>query len=63
MFKIIILIRYIKYMSEIIRETILNFYKEEVPYSCEIVIGSFQDKTSNLSVIEALIIVSASATI
>lgn len=32
--------------------------QSEVPYSCEVVINDFKDKTSNLSVIDAVIIVS-----
>lgn len=31
--------------------------QEEVPYSCEVVINSFQDKSPGLSVIEASIVV------
>jgi len=46
------------FASEIIRESLLHCYKDEVPYSCEVVIDSFTDKPPNLSVIEAAIIVS-----
>jgi GTP-binding protein Era len=36
------------FISEIIREKILQQYKKEVPYSCEVVVDSFkEDKTNN----------------
>jgi GTP-binding protein Era len=31
------------FASEIIREKILLFYKEEIPYSCEVVVESFKE--------------------
>ena len=40
------------------RESLFTLYSEEIPYSCEVVIDSFRDKTSDLSVIEAAIVVS-----
>ena len=46
------------FASEIIREALFHCYKDEIPYSCEIRIESFADKTPALSVIEATIIVS-----
>ena len=45
------------FTCEIIREAIFHHYKDEIPYSCEVEIDSFKDKT-NLSVIEANILVS-----
>lgn len=45
------------FTSEIIRETLFELFHEEVPYSCEVVIDKFQDKSPNLSVIDALIVV------
>jgi small GTP-binding protein len=45
------------FASEIIRESLFSIYKDEVPYSCEVQIESFKDK-NNLSVIEAVVIVS-----
>lgn len=46
------------FTGEIIREAVFHIYKDEVPYSCEVVIDSFKDKTPTLSVIEACIVVS-----
>ena len=46
------------FASEIIRESLLNQYKDEVPYSCEVRIDRFRDKNENLSVIDATILVS-----
>jgi GTP-binding protein Era len=45
------------FTAEIIRECILKLYKDEVPYSCEVVIESFEDKSSRLSIIDANIMV------
>ena len=39
----------------------LHSLQDEIPYSCEVVIDSFKDKTPQLSVIEACIVVSKSA--
>ena len=46
------------FAGELIREAIFHTYNEEVPYSCEVVIDSFKDKSPTLSVIEACIVVS-----
>ena len=46
------------FASEIIRECLLNQYQDEVPYSCEVRIDRFRDKSEELSVIEATIVVS-----
>ncbi|KAJ1407850.1 GTP-binding protein era, partial [Ochromonadaceae sp. CCMP2298] len=46
------------FTTEIIRECLFSQYQEEIPYSCEIVIDSFRDKSDKLSVIEAGIVVS-----
>ena len=45
------------FCTEIIRETLFHSYSDEVPYSCEVTIGSFADKSPTLSVIEAFIVV------
>jgi GTP-binding protein Era len=44
------------FVSEIIREKILLLYNEEIPYSCEVAIESFQEK-SDITYIKALIFV------
>ena len=41
------------FTSEIIRESLFLCYQDEVPYSCEVTIESFKDKSPSLSVIEA----------
>ncbi len=47
------------FTTEIIRETILELYQDEIPYNCEVIIDSFKDKIiDKLSIIEATIIVS-----
>ena len=46
------------FASEIIRECLLNQYKDEIPYSSEVRIDNFRDKSDKLSVIEATIVVS-----
>ena len=47
------------FTTEIIRETILDLYQDEIPYNSEVIIDSFKDKIiDKLSVIEATIIVS-----
>eukprot|EP01033_Poteriospumella_lacustris_P001615 gene1615-1177_t len=45
------------FTTEIIRETLFEMYQEEIPYSCEVVINRFHDKSPGLSVIEASIVV------
>jgi len=45
------------FTTEIIRECILSSYQDEVPYSCEVVVDGFRDKSPALSVIEASIMV------
>ena len=45
------------FAAEIIRESLFYSYRDELPYSCEVVIAGFQDKSERLSVIEADIIV------
>ena len=46
------------FTCEIIRESIFHHYKDEIPYSCEVEIDTFKDKSPTLSVIEANILVS-----
>jgi GTP-binding protein Era len=46
------------FASEIVREALFHSYQDEVPYSCEVVIASFVDKSPGLSIIEAHVIVS-----
>lgn len=46
------------FAGEIVREAVFHSYKDEIPYSCEVVIEAFKDKTPQLSVIEACIVVS-----
>jgi GTP-binding protein Era len=41
-----------------IREGLFKQFKDEIPYSCEVRIDSFKDKSEDLSVIEATILVS-----
>jgi GTP-binding protein Era len=45
------------FVSELIREQILNLYHEEIPYHSAVIIQSFEEKTT-LTVIKAEIIVS-----
>jgi GTP-binding protein Era len=45
------------FVSEIIREKILNLYSEEVPYSCEVIVTEFKERENNKDFIEATIIV------
>lgn len=45
------------FAAEIVREALFLCYKDEVPYSCEVLIQSFQDKSPGLSVIEAFVVV------
>lgn len=49
------------FAAEIIREAILGQYKDEIPYSCEVLIEGFTDKSERLTVIEANIVVSRSS--
>lgn len=35
------------FVSEIIREKILEQYKQEIPYSCEVIVTAFQEDTTN----------------
>ena len=46
------------FAAEIIRETLFYCYKDEVPYSCEVVIEAFKDRSPTLSYIEAIIVIS-----
>ena len=46
------------FVSEMIRESLFMQFKDEIPYSCEVRIDSFKDKSEDLSVIEATILVS-----
>jgi GTP-binding protein Era len=46
------------FASEIIRETLFFTLNEEIPYSCEVRIDSFKDRSPKLSAIEATIVVS-----
>ena len=46
------------FASEIIRETLFFCYKDEIPYSCEVVIETFKDRNPTLTYIEAIIIIS-----
>ena len=43
-------------VSEIVREKILERYKQEIPYSCEVVVTSFKDK-GDIIIIDAVIYV------
>ncbi|MEO8399773.1 MAG: GTPase Era, partial [Ignavibacteriaceae bacterium] len=45
------------FVSEIIREKILEFYQEEIPYSCEVVITDFKERDDNKDFISAEIFV------
>ena len=44
------------FISEIIREKIFTNYRQEIPYSCEVVVNSFKDK-GDIVAIEAYIYV------
>jgi small GTP-binding protein len=46
------------FAAEIIREALFASYRDEIPYSCEIVIDTFRDKSPQLSVIEAVVLCS-----
>lgn len=45
------------FVSEIIREKILELYREEIPYSCEVVIESYTEKEGRKDYIKAVIYV------
>jgi GTPase len=45
------------FVSEIIREKILELYSEEIPYSCEVVIYEFKEREKGKDLIQAEIIV------
>lgn len=45
------------FVSEIIREKILEFYREEIPYSVEVLINDFKEREANKDYIDAEIIV------
>jgi len=45
------------FVSEIIREKILELYKEEIPYSCEVIIADFKERDDKKNFIQAEIVV------
>ncbi len=45
------------FVSEIIREKILELYKEEIPYSCEVLIADFKEREEGKNFIRAEIVV------
>jgi len=45
------------FVSEIIREKILEIYRDEVPYSCEVLIAEFKERETNKHYISAEIVV------
>lgn len=45
------------FVAEIIREKILELYREEIPYSCEVVIENFTEKEGRKDYIKAVIFV------
>jgi len=45
------------FVSEIIREKILELYKEEIPYSCEVLIADFKERDDKKNFIQAEIVV------
>ncbi len=45
------------FVSEIIREKVLELYREEIPYSVEVLINEFKERESNKDYIEAEIVV------
>lgn len=45
------------FVSEIIREKVLELYREEIPYSVEVLINEFKERTSNKDYVEAEIVV------
>ena len=45
------------FVSEIIREKILELYKEEIPYSCEVLIADFKEREDKKNFIQAEVVV------
>ena len=45
------------FVSEIIREKILEFYREEIPYSCEVLIAEYKERDAGKDYISAEIVV------
>lgn len=45
------------FVSEIIREKIFELYKEEIPYSCEVLVLDFKERTESKNFIQAEIVV------
>ena len=45
------------FVSEIIREKILELYRDEVPYSCEVLIADFKEREEGKNFISAEIVV------
>ena len=45
------------FVSEIIREKILELFKEEIPYSCEVLIADFKERKEGKDFIQAEIVV------
>lgn len=45
------------FVSEIIREKVLELYREEIPYSVEVLINDFKERDANKNYIEAEIVV------
>ena len=45
------------FVSEIIREKILELYRDEIPYSCEVLIAEFKEREHNKHYISAKIVV------
>jgi len=45
------------FVTELIRETILEQYREEVPYSCEVLIAEFKERENSKDYISAEIVV------
>ncbi len=45
------------FVSEIIREKVLELYKEEIPYSCEVLIADFKERNEGKDFIQAEIVV------
>ncbi len=44
------------FVSEIIRESILSLYHQEIPYSCEVVVDTFKEKNDLLSIRAEIIV-------
>jgi GTP-binding protein Era len=45
------------FVTELIRETILEQYREEVPYSCEVLIAEFKERENSKDYVSAKIVV------